>query len=234
MLTSTLCAVLFAVPPAWKVEVVHQEDLQGKTKYQSNPAGVGTVAMIKEAFLVSVTEPGEPRPKAVDLEMTRGTLGKVTVKQEYGEAVVRFENMPKDPRIRVGLSRYFERLVREDPLRAAMGSCDSAGQEATGKWLHQNMAYVTASQLEELKLSDVSIRCKKAKSGVVHEVSLRVAHPRGRNTVDLKLKGKVAVDPALWATTWQLSGPMHVVFDSRGMGLAMSGTFTTAFNLSRK
>lgn len=230
-------AVLLAAAPAgtWKVEVVHKEDLRSKKARGAPPdATYNTAALLNEAFTMAITEPGEPRPQAVELTMVKGTLGKVTVNGGRGEAFVRLENPPQDLRLRTGLIRYLDRLVLEDPLRPVMSSCGPESGKATEQWLHRTMAWITASQLEELSLRDVVVKCSAGKKGVTHDVALVVAAPRGRHGVEMKLKGKVVVDPALWVTTWSLSGPMNVVFEKRTLGVKMDGVFSSSFSLAKK
>lgn len=230
-------AVLLAAAPAgtYKVEVVHKEDLRGKKAKGAAPdASYNTAALLAESFTLAITEPGDPRPKAVELTMVKGTLGKVTVSGERGEAFVRLEKPPADARLRTGLIRYLDRLVVEDPLRPAMASCGEGSKEATEQWLHKTMAWITASQLDELALREVAVKCSAGKKGVTHQVSLIVEAPRGRHGVELKLKGKVVVDPSLWATTWSLSGPMKVVFDKKSLAVPMDGVFTSTFSLAKK
>jgi hypothetical protein len=237
MLASALWVMLAAAPAArtWHVGVVHKEDLSGKkAKGKAPDASYNTAALLTESFTLAVTEAGPTRPRAVELTMVKGTLGKVTIVDERGEPFVRLERPPLDLRLRTGLIRYLDRLVVEDPLRPAMSNCEAPSKEATEKWLHKTMAWITASQLDELSLREVKHKCTAGKKGVTHEVSLVVEAPRGRHGIDLRLKGKVVVDPAVWATTWSLAGPMKVIFDKKSLGVPMDGTFTSSFALFQK
>ena len=232
MLATALLVLLTAAPTgSFRVEVTHKEDLRG-TQKKKGPDYTAP-ALLKEVFTLEVTEAGPTRPKAVELAMVSGTLGKVTVADERGEAYVRLEKPPADLRLRTGLIRYLDRLVTEDPLRATMASCEGS-KDAVEQWLHKNMAWITASQLDELVLRDVGVKCSKTKAGTVHEVVLGVSTPRGRHAIEMTLKGKVVVDPALWVTTWSLAGPMKVVFDQKALAVPMSGTFTSAFNVVKR
>jgi hypothetical protein len=225
---------MFAAAPSgtWKVDVVHVEDLRSGPKQKKPVAGGGGGASLKESFTMKVTEEGTPRPKAVELAMVSGTLGKVTVEGGRGEAYVRLEHPPQDQRLRTGLIRYLDRIVLEDPDREKMASCEGS-KDAVESWLHKTMAYITSSQPEELALKDLKVKCSKGKSGTVHEVTVGVTSD-GRHSIRMSLKGKVTVDPALWVTTWTMTGPMHVVFDRAKLGVPMDGTFTSSFSLAKK
>ena len=231
MLAPAFLTLLAAGPSGtWKVEVVHSEAVRaaGKQKGPATPT-----ALLKEVFTLSVTEPGPTRPRAVELAMVSGTLGKVTVADERGEAFVRLEHPPQDQRLRTGLIRYLDRLVLDDPQREAMATCEKS-KDAVEQWLHKTMAYITASQPEEMTLTEVKVKCSKGKTGTVHDVALGVS-AEGRHSIRMTLKGKVTVDPALWVTTWSMSGPMHVVFDKAGrFSVPMDGQFTSSFGLAKK
>jgi hypothetical protein len=230
--SAAVCVLLSAAPSgSWKVDVVHKEDLRGNGKKKG--ADYTAPALLTEQFILAITEAGDPRPKGVELTMLKGTLGKVTVSGERGEAYVRLEHPPADMRLRNGLIRYLDRLVVEDPLRPAMSTCDAASQRAVEEWLHKTMAWITVSQPSEITVKDVKVKCSKTGSGVKHDVSLGVSAD-GKHGIHMTLKGKVIVDPAVWATTWSISGPMKVVFDKGTLALPMEGTFTSSFGLAKK
>jgi hypothetical protein len=235
-LALALASTLAAAPSgSWKVEIVHKEDLRDKKKKGAPDATYNTAALLQESFTLAVKEPADPRPKAVELELVKGTLGKTSVSAGRGEAWVEMQTPPKDQRLRVGLTRYLDRLVMEDSLREAMSTCEPPSQPATQQWLHKTMAYITASQLDELAIKDFKVKCSKGKKGgVVHEVTYAVDAPRGRHGIEMKLKGKVVVDPAVWATTWNITGPMKVIFEKKSLAVPMSGQFTSIFVLSPK
>lgn len=235
-LALALALSLSAAPSgAWKVEVVHKEDLRDKKKKGAPDASYNTAALLQESFTLAIKEAGDPRPKAVELEMVKGTLGKTSVSAGRGEAWVEMQTPPKDQRLRVGLTRYLDRLVMEDAFREAMSNCEPPSQAATQQWLHKTMAWITASQLEELAIKDFKSKCTKGKKGgVVHEVTYAVDAPRGRHGVEMKLKGKVTVDPAVWATTWNIAGPMKVIFEKKSLAVPMDGQFTSIFVLAPK
>ena len=234
MLLAPALWVMFAAAPTgtWKVDVVHNEDLRSGPRQKKPAPGGGGGATLKESFTMTVTEPGPEHPKAVTLAMITGTLGAVTVADERGEAYVRLEHPPADQRLRTGLIRYLDRLVLVDPDRAKMANCEGS-KEAVESWLLKTMAYITSSKPEEVALKDLKVKCSKGKSGTVHEVAVGVTSD-GRHSIRMTLKGKVTVDPALWVTTWSMTGPMHVVFDKAKLGVPMDGIFTSSFSLAKK
>ncbi len=219
-----------AVGSSWKVSIQHNLDLKmtmviaGKKVSQSGKHTFATSGKLK---VDSVT--GD-HPDAVS--MTPAKLGALTVKDDSGVGVVRFEKTPEDPEIAPTVTGYLGRLVQTDPDRAAMSACGEGHQAAAEHWLKKTLAAVFHGQADDLTLSQVKLACAVTKSGIKDDVSFDAALPRGVQSLTLKGKGSIEVDNAVWVTTWKLSGPMEQPGDP-AVDMKLSGTFTSKFELGR-
>lgn len=233
MFAQAVWMAIVAAVPGWKVDIDHREDVRDVAAKKNST--LDTVTQMKEVFTLTATEEGPSRPKAVELKQVRGTLGTVTARDERGEAVVHFEHPLQDERLGGGMRKYFARLVADDAYRPAMSRCDAESAAAAEKWLRKNLAEVLLSTLEDLTLDKLSLRCSQAKAVTSYDVTTGVNAPRGRSWVKLTLKGRITVDPAVWATTWKIAGPITLVVDMGAFGAPkLAGTFSSSFSLTKK